>query len=151
MKSLLAGLLCMALIGGCSYSDGDRVGYSKSCPGRGGSVRRTKGSWPCRPSLAWPRPSGTLACGTMTSRRNWMGRWENESCSIIGSYAMSPRRVLEKRTTSWIAPKSSSDLEPFLLEQHSRTLPVSSLWCRTALGPIVASKVQKSLFLHTAK
>jgi hypothetical protein len=35
MKHLLWGLLCVALAGGCSYSDGDRVGYLQKLSRKG--------------------------------------------------------------------------------------------------------------------
>ncbi len=35
MKNLLPGFLCMVLLGGCSYSDGDRVGYLQKLSRKG--------------------------------------------------------------------------------------------------------------------
>ena len=35
MKSVLLGLLCVTLLGGCSYSDGDRVGYLQKLSRKG--------------------------------------------------------------------------------------------------------------------
>lgn len=35
MNNLLRGLLCLALLGGCSYSDGDRTGYLQKLSRKG--------------------------------------------------------------------------------------------------------------------
>ncbi len=35
MRHLFMGLLCIALFGGCSYSDGDRVGYLQKLSRKG--------------------------------------------------------------------------------------------------------------------
>ena len=107
MKTLSCAMLCLALLGGCNYSDGDRTGYLQKLSRKGWLCKTYEGE------LAMTTVPGVAP--TLWTFSVWdddvaniysMARWGNESSSIIGSYALSPPPVSEKPITSWIVRTS---------------------------------------------
>jgi hypothetical protein len=96
----------LALLGGCSYSDGDRTGYLQKLSSKGWLCMTYEGELAMTIVPGVPRPSGPSVCGTTTWQKYLVAKWGDESSSIIGSYALSPPPVSEKPITSWIVRTS---------------------------------------------
>ncbi len=100
----------MAFIG-CSYSDGDRVGYLQKLSRKGWLCKTFEGELAMTtvPGVAPTLWDFTVWDDDVAKKLD--GRWENESSCITRRYAIYPQPVSAKRPTSWIAPTSWTDIE----------------------------------------